>query len=363
MVNKKIIVSCDDLRINMSILKKTVKTPIIAVIKGDGYGLGLVGFAEKLKECGISFFAVSEAEEAVKLKDAGFLEEKILLLTPQHDEEVIKALIEKDVILTVSSFDNALSYSKIAEGMEKQAIAHIKLDTGFGRFGFSDENKEEVVKTLRLKNLSCPGIYSHFSCAFEKQYSITKKQFNKFTELVSYIESFDFKFEIKHIANSSAALRFPETRLDAVRLGSAILGRLPIPNVYGLKKLAWMETEVIAVKTLKADCNIGYGNTYSTKTITDIAIVPIGYKDGYMTEKSPDIFRLRDIIRMMVNSLKMWGKKIYVEINGKSYKLLGRVGMYNIVVDVTGSNVKVGDTVKLNINPLLINSNIEKEYR
>ena len=59
----------------------------------------------------------------------------------------------------------------------------------------------------------------------------------------------------------------------------------------------------------------------------------------------------------------MWGKKIYVEINGKSYKLLGRVGMYNIVVDVTGSNVKVGDTVKLNINPLLINSNIEKEYR
>ncbi len=363
MVNKKIIVSCDDLRINMSVLKKTVKTKIIAVIKGDGYGLGLIEFAGKLKECGIDFFAVSEVEEAMKLREEGFVEEKILLLTPQYKDEVIKALIEKDIVLTVSSFENALSYSRIAESLEKNAKAHIKLDTGFGRFGFSDENKEEVIKTLRLKNLDCPGIYSHFSCAFEKQYNITKKQFNKFMKLVSYIEAFDFKFEIKHIANSSAALRFPETRLDAVRLGSAILGRLPIPNTYGLKKLAWMETEVLAVKTLKADCNIGYGNTCSTKTITDIAIVPIGYKDGYMTEKSPDTYRLRDILRMIVNALRMWRKKNFVEINGVSYKLLGRVGMYNIVVDVTGSDVKVGDTVKLNINPLLINSNIEKEYR
>ena len=363
MVNKKVIVSCDDLRINMSILKKAVKTRIIAVIKGDGYGLGLIEFAEKLKDCGVSFYAVSEVEEALKLREAGFTEEKILLLTPQHKEDIIRALIENDIVLTVSSYENALSYSEIAGKLEKTAEAHIKLDTGFGRFGFSEENKEEVIKTLRLKNLICPGIYSHFSCAFEKQYNITKKQFNKFMKLVSYIEAFDFKFEIKHIANSSAALRFPETRLDAVRLGSAILGRLPIPNTYGLKKLAWLETEILSVRTLKADCNIGYGNTCLTKTITDIAIVPIGYKDGFMTEKSPDTFRLRDILRMMVNALKMWRRKNYVEINGVNYKLLGRVGMYNIVVDVTGSNVKVGDTVKLNINPLLINSNIEKEYR
>ncbi|MBE7020078.1 MAG: alanine racemase [Ruminococcaceae bacterium] len=363
MVNKKIIVSCDDLRINMSILKKTVKTKIIAVIKGDGYGLGLVGFAGKLKECGVDFFAVSEVEEALKLREAGLTEEKILLLTPQYKEEIIKALIENNIVLTAGSYENAVEYSRIAEALEKVAEAHIKLDTGFGRFGFSDENKEEVIKALRLKNLNCPGIYSHFSCAFEKQFDITKKQLEKFNKMVSYIESFDFKFELKHIANSSAALRFPETRLDAVRLGSAILGRLPIPNTYGLKKLAWMETEVLSVRTLKADHNIGYGNTCQTKTITDIAIVPIGYKDGYMTEKSPDTFRLRDIIRMTVNALKMWRKKIYVEINGVNYKLLGRVGMYNIVVDVTGSDVKAGDTVKLNINPLLINSNIEKEYR
>lgn len=363
MVNKKIVVSKDDLRYNISVLKKEVKTKIIAVLKGDGYGLGILELANVLKEMGIDFFAVSEAEEAVALRNAGFLEENILLLTPQYKEEILKELIEKNITLTIGSYENAELINELCEKEGFKAISHIKIDTGFGRFGFSIETKEDIIKALRLKNIDFKGIYSHFSCSFEKKYKITKKQFDMFLSVVSYLETFDFKFEVKHIANSCGALRFPDTRLDAVRLGSALLGRLPIANTLGLKKIGYMESEVLSVKTLKAEHNIGYGNTYKTKRITDVAIIPVGYKDGFMTEKSNDTFRIRDILRMVYNLLRSLGKKFYVNINGENVNLVGRVGMYNIVVDITGKDVKVGDTVILNINPLLINSNIPKEYR
>ena len=279
MVNKKIIVSKDDIRYNISVLKKEVKTKIIAVLKGDGYGLGLTKMANLLKECKIDFFAVSEVCEALQLRKEGFLSETILLLTPTSKEEEISELIKNNITLTLDSYENGELYSSICENLGKTIDVHIKIDTGFGRFGFSYDNKEEIVKALRLKNLNYLGIYSHFSSSFEKKYDITKKQFENFLSVVSYLETFDFKFEIKHIANSSAALRFENTRLDAVRLGSAIIGRIAVANTLNLRKIAYMESEVLSVRTLKADSNIGYGNTYKTKGITDIAIIPVGDKD------------------------------------------------------------------------------------
>lgn len=363
MVNKKIIVSKDDIRYNISVLKKEMKTKIIAVLKGDGYGLGLVNMANLLRDCKIDFFAVSEVNEALKLRKEGFLSETILLLTPSSKEEEVRELIKNNITLTLDSYENGELYSSVCEDLKKTVDVHIKIDTGFGRFGFSYHNKEEIVKALRLKNLNYMGIYSHFSSAFEKKYKITKKQFENFLSLISYLETFDFKFQIKHIANSSAALKFENTRLDAVRLGSAILGRIPVANTLNLRKIAYLESEVLSVKTLKADSNIGYGNTYKTKGITDIAIIPVGYKDGFMTEKSQDTFRIRDVLRAVYNNVKSFGKKNYVNINGTNYKIVGRVGMYNTVADVTGGNVKPLDKVTLNINPLLANSNITREYR
>lgn len=363
MDNKKIVIIKDDVINNIRVLKKEMKTKIIAVLKGDGYGLGIIPMATLLKEEGISFFAVSEASEALALREAGLLNEDILLLTPQYNENIVESLIVNKITLTVDSISSAELYNRMCEKLDKTVNAHIKIDTGFGRFGFSSLNKEEIIKALRVKGINFTGIYSHFSCAFEKKYNYTKKQFKEFLDLITYIEGFDFKFEIKHIANSSAALKFPETRLDAVRLGSAILGRIPVATALPLKKIAFMESEVISIKSLEADHNIGYGNTYKTKTITDIAVIPVGYKDGFMTEKSCDTFRVRDVLRNVYNNLKSLYKKHYVEINGKRFRIVGRVGMYNIIVDITGSDVKTGDAVKLNINPLLINSGLLREYR
>ena len=115
MVNKKIIVLKDDVRYNISVLKKEVKTKIIAVIKGDGYGLGLIDMAKLLKECDIDFFAVSEAEEALSLRKAGITEESILLLTPSYKEEEISELIEtaNDIIENPEKYQDMCKRKKL----------------------------------------------------------------------------------------------------------------------------------------------------------------------------------------------------------------------------------------------------------
>ena len=115
MVNKKLIIIKDDLKHNIGVLKKEVKTNIIAVLKGDGYGLGIIPLATILKESGIGFFAVSEAGEALTLRGAGFAEESILLLTPQYKESVIEALVKNKITLTVDSLKTAEAYGKICE--------------------------------------------------------------------------------------------------------------------------------------------------------------------------------------------------------------------------------------------------------
>lgn len=363
MISNKIVVDKENLIHNINTLKNTVNTRVIAVLKGNGYGLGIINMAEVLRECEVDFFAVSDYEEALCLRENGFTDESILLLTPVYNEETVTQMVENNITLSVESYENAKVYSLVAERLDKQITCHIKLDTGMGRFGYQSCDKEEIVKTMKFSNIDFEGIYSHFSCAFEKKYNITKKQFEEFNKIINYLESFEFEFKIKHIANSSAALRFPETRLDAVRLGSALLGRLPVAPGCDLKRIAYMESEVLSVRTLKANQNIGYGNTYKTKGVTDTAIIPVGYNDGYMVEKANDTFRLIDVLRYMFNNLKSIGKKTFVEINGEKARVIGRVGMYNIVADVTGMNVKIGDKVKLSINPILADSDIIREFR
>ena len=306
---------------------------------------------------------MSEYGEALTLREAGFLNENILLLTPQYDEEIISALVDNNITLTVDSYENAKLYSKISEENKKVSKVHVKVDTGFGRFGFLPQNKEEIVKTLKLSNLEFEGIYSHFSCSFEKKYNITKKQLEVFKSILSYLDEFEFSFKIRHIANSCAALRFPETHFDAVRLGSALIGRLPVVTNVKLNKIGHLESSVLTVKELPLKWNIGYANVYKTDKKSNVAIIPVGYKDGFMTIKADDTFRIKDVIRYIVNNLKSFNKKTYVEINGKKARLVGRVGMYNIVADVTGLDVKAGDKVKLNINPLIVNSNITRQFR
>ena len=152
--------------------------------------------------------------------------------------------------------------------------------------------------------------------------------------------------------------------LDAVRLGSALLGRLVFPGDLGLKRIGWCEAPVELVRQIPKGHTVGYGAAWKAKRNTTIAICGVGYFHGFGTEKGNDLFRFRDCVRGGLSYVKAFLKKkaFYVTVNGKSARVLGHIGMVGTVMDVTGLEVHPGDLVRLEINPLL-QKGLDIEYR
>jgi len=167
-----------------------------------------------------------------------------------------------------------------------------------------------------------------------------------------------------HICNSSAFIKFPKMHLNAVRVGSAFLGRLSFKNEVGLKKIAYLKSNIAEIKELPKGYNIGYSNSYKTKKDTKVAIIPCGYADGYNMKPDKDMFRLIDKIRYIVRETKdlFKKKKLYVKINGKKCEVLGRLGMFNVIVDITNQDVKINDEAILEVNPIFVESSVKRIY-
>jgi alanine racemase len=149
--------------------------------------------------------------------------------------------------------------------------------------------------------------------------------------------------------------------LDCVRVGSAFLGRVLVPNELKLNKIGYMESEIEDIKTLPSNHFIGYSNTYKTQKETKIGVIPVGYLDGFMVSKKNDCFRLKDILREIFNSLKTLNKKTYVKVGTTSAAVLGKIGTNNITVDLT--NIEKIEKANLDINPMYVNTNIEREFK
>ena len=375
---KSLIINKEDLKHNIRKIKQIVKDTgrqdnhkpikIIAILKGNGYGLGLVQYAKFLIDNGIEFLAVSTVEEAIKLREAK-IEAKILMLSSTAIKKEIEILVENDIIITIGSKEALEQAEQIAIKKNKKIKAHLKIDTGFGRYGFIYSNPEEIVQTLKnAKNIEIEGTFSHFSLAFYEKDEYSEKQFNRFINVIEILKQNKIETGMLHICNSSGFLKFKNKRLNAVRVGSAFLGRLAIPNIYGLKKIGYLKSNVAEIKTLPKKFNIGYSNSYQTKQETKVAIIPCGYCDGFNVKEQRDMFRKRDKLRYIVRDIKdsFKDKSLYVEISSKTgdkkCKVLGRVGMYHITCDITGKNIEIGDEVKLDVNPLFVNSTIRREY-
>lgn len=372
---KSLVVNKQDLKHNIKVIKQLAEETgrdekhknikIIAVVKGNGYGLGLIPYSKILIDNGINFLAVSTVEEALTLRKSG-ITAKILMLSSTAVEKDAEQLIENDIIITVGSKEAGDVANDIGKRLNKKVEIHLKIDTGFGRYGFVYDKKEEIVKAIsNWENLKIDGTFSHFSLAFYKKNEYTEQQFKRFIDVIEYLKENKCETGMLHICNSSAFLKFKYMRLNAVRVGSAFLGRLAIPNIYGLKKIAYLKSNVSEIKTLEKGWNIGYSNSYTTKKTTKIAIVPVGYADGYNVVVDRDMFRKRDRLRYIVRDLKdsIKDKNLYVEINGERCKVLGRIGMYHVSVDITGKDVKINDEVIFNINPMYVDSSIRREFK
>ena len=379
---KSLVINREDLKHNIRKIKEIAKDTgrldnhkpikIIAVVKGNGYGLGLIPYSKFLIDNGIDFLAVSTVEEAVKLREAG-LQARILMLSSTAIKKEIELLVENDIIITIGSKEALDVAETVAKEKNKQVKAHLKIDTGFGRYGFIYSQKQEMLDALKnMKNVQIEGTFSHFSLAFYEKNEYSEEQFKRFMDVIEFLKENNIETGMLHICNSSAFLKFKHMRLNAVRVGSAFLGRIAIPNTYGLKKIAYLKSNVAEIKELPEKYNVGYSNSFTTKKPTKIALVPVGYADGYNVREQRDMFRKIDRLRYIVRDIKdsFKDKSLYVNIlcketqerQYKKCKVLGRIGMYHISVDITGKNVQVGSEVKLDVSPMFVDSSIRREY-
>ncbi len=369
-----LVIEKDDLRHNIQKIKELAEKSgkddngnpvrIIAVVKANGYGLGLVEYTKFLIDQGISFFAVATVEEAVTLRKAG-IKEDILMLSSTAIEEDVKTLIQNNIIITIGSKADVEIANQIGKEQNKKIRAHIKIDTGFGRYGFVYNKREEMIEALKaITHIKIEGTFSHFSISFFDD-SYTKKQFQRFIDVIEVLKMNEIPTGMLHICNSSAFLKFPNMHLNAVRIGSAFLGRLSFQNSIGLKKIAYLESKVVEIKELEKGFNIGYSNTYKTPKKMKIAVIPCGYMNGVNVKNDKDMFRMIDKLRYLVNDIKLFFKKqsMKVTINGNDYKILGRIGTYHVVCDITGKNIKIGDKAIFSVNAQFVDSSIRREYR
>lgn len=359
---KAYIVEKADLIENIRILReKAQDTPIYGVIKGNGYGLGLRELASALREGGVDRFAVTDVRDVVTLREHGFQEE-ILMLEGTCIAEELEILLTQGAVATIGNLDCANAMNAVAEKTGKKLPCHLKIDTGMGRFGFLPEDTGTIDAVMAMEHLDIQGIYTHFHTAFASE-KATKSQFAAFKTVCDRLAEKGYSLT-RHCCNSSAFLKYPEMHLDAVRLGSAILGRLSFPGDLGLNRIGWCEAPVELVRSLPKGHTVGYGAAWKAKRETTIAICGVGYFHGFGAEKGNDLFRFRDCVRGGLSYVKAFLKKkaIYITVNGKSARVLGHIGMVGTVIDVTGVDVQPGDTVRLEINPLL-QKELEITYR
>lgn len=255
--------------------KRAGDRKIIAVVKGNGYGLGLENFVEILLEHGINYLAVSSAEEAIELADKK-MNATILCLEATSIEEEIQLLLDKDVVVTIGNIDTAKKVNEIAKNMNKKAYVHLKIDTGFSRYGFLYTEKNEILNSIQsCTSILVDGIFSHFSSAYFEKEDYTRLQYKRFLEIKSYLEDNNINIPMYHICNSSAFLKYDDMFMDAVRIGSAFLGRISVKNNIGLKKIGMLKSNVVEIKKLEKGVPVGYSNSEITKKSTVLAIVPV----------------------------------------------------------------------------------------
>lgn len=362
---KYLVVDRQKIHNNIQLIRHRAGDAIIyGVLKGNAYGLGLLEVADILRDEGISHFAITEPRDLIVLRNSGFIDEEILVMRSTSIPDEIEKMIEYNAVATVGSYDTAVALNGIAEKKQTSIDVHIEIDTGMGRYGFLPEEYDRVLSVYKyMPALRVTGMYTHYNRAFSSGKAV-KSQYDKFIGVVDQVKRAGFNPGTLHSANSSALFKYPYTVMDAIRVGSALTGRIAVRSNFGLSKVGYAECQIVEIRWLHRNQTIGYGADYKCKKSVKIAVLPIGYSDGFCTDKQHDMFRFKDAVYASLSGLKAWltGKKVTASINGKTVPVLGHVGMQHTIIDVTNIDCAPGDWVKLEVNPLVAGVMLPKKY-
>ncbi len=323
------------LRANWRALKALVSpgSQMLAVVKANAYGHGLLPTARVAVEEGAALLGVSSLEEGVALRESGF-KIPVLILGSLYPFDNFPVLFDYHLTPTVASLDAALALSRLAERKKRPLPIHLKIDTGFGRIGIQTSRAPAFVRDVaRLPGLLIEGIYTHFSSA-DVDPAYTRLQAQRFRQVLRLslrgAAGRPFKPQWVHTANSSALIRYPDTHGTLVRPGLAFYG---VPPFRGAEKrlslapaLSW-KSRVIFLKMVPKGFPVSYARTWTAKRSTRVATLAVGYADGYP---------------------RILSSKGQVLVGGKRVPVLGRVTMDMLMVDVASlPSVHVGDEAVL----------------
>jgi len=302
---------------------------VMAVVKADGYGHGAVEVAKVALKNGAIYLAVGEVEEGVKLRLAG-IKAPILVLGPALPENA-EDILKYDLTQTVCTKELAQALSFKAQEFKKEAKVHVKIDTGLGRIGvFPGEACRFIKNILDFKGIKIEGIFTHLAEANKEDKSFSIEQIEKFKKVIFELEEEGIKIPLKHVANSAAVLDLPFSHFNMVRPGIIIYGLYPSKSMsprQEFKPAMSFKTSIVYIKKVPAGTYLSYERSFITKKKSTIAILPVGYADGFS------------------RALSNRGE---VLIKGKRAPVVGRVCMDMTLVDVSHiQEVKVGDEVVL----------------
>ena len=339
------------------------EVPVWAVLKGNGYGIGIVPFSRILWENGIDRFAVTELREAETLRE-NYPDAPILMMRSTADPAEIHELLDLGVILTVGCYETAVAINGIAAERSAVAQVHLAVDTGMGRYGFLPDDVDKIISVYEyMKNLQICGIFTHFHSSFSNE-KATRQQYEKFAAVVEKLRAAGYDTGMAHCCNSHAFVRHPEMHMNGVRIGSAFLGRLSFKDKLGLKKVGCVECTVEEIRWIPKGQTVGYSAGFKAKRPLRTAVIGVGYYNGLAMVRENDICRFRDSVLGILHHFKniFFPRKILVSVNGHKCRLLGHVGMVHAVVDLTDIDCAVGDKVIAQMNPLSVKG-LRIQYR
>ena len=329
----EIVVDLDAVRHNVATLREQAGgAQMMTVVKADGYGHGMIQVARAAREAGADWLGVAVIDEALALRAAGDTGPVLCwLAVPGEDYE---PPVEAGIDLTAYSAAEVEEIATAARDLGVRARVQLKVDTGLSRGGSSLQGWPDLVRAAAAAEesgaLRITGIWSHFACSDEPDHPANKAQEDAFREACAFVESVGIEPEVRHLANSAAALLRPSARFDLVRCGIASYGLSPAPDVVSAEELGLVPAMTVRarlalVKQVPAGAGVSYGHTFVAPQDMTVGVVPVGYGDGIPRHAS---------------------SRAEVLVGGRRSPVLGRVCMDQVVVEV-GADAQAGDEVLL----------------
>jgi alanine racemase len=322
-------VDLDAIRGNVQRLRAGTSAELMAVVKADGYGHGMLPAARAALDGGATWLGVCTLDEALTLRRAGLTAPILAWLLapglPLHEA------VAEDIDLNVASIAQLGEMLGAAERAGRTARVHLKIDTGLCRGGATPADwpalVEAAAKAQADGTVELVGVWSHFVYADAPGHPTIDRQLAAFHEGVALAEQSGLRPRYRHLANSAATLTRPDTHFDLVRPGIAIYGLSPVAGEgYGLKPAMTARARVTLAKRVPAGQGVSYGHTYTTSRETTLAVVPLGYGDG--------------VPRHASNSGP-------IQLGGRVRRIAGRVCMDQVILDCGDDQVAAGDVATL----------------